>query len=110
MKGLYDDQGHRRQILVSGSARLDVYRRGGDSLQGRYHYLRLHPLSVPELAIEKQTELDDLIRLGGFPEPYFGGSEVEARRWSREYRMRLVREELTDLERVVLRFAELVSR
>ena len=30
---------------VAGSARLDLYRRGGDSLQGRYHHLRLYPFA-----------------------------------------------------------------
>ncbi len=41
-----------------------------------------------------------MLTLGGFPEPFLGGSETEARRWSNEYRSRLVREELTDLEQV----------
>jgi predicted AAA+ superfamily ATPase len=85
---------------VTGSARLDFYRHGGDSLQGRYHLLRLHPLSVAELKLKTPGELRDLLTLGGFPEPYFGGSEVEARRWSREYRDRLVREDIASLERV----------
>lgn len=101
LKGLYDDRHGSQRILVTGSARLDLYRHGGDSLQGRYHLLRLHPLSVAELGLETQAELATLLRLGGFPEPYFGGSEVEARRWSREYRSRLVREEVTSLERIV---------
>ena len=100
LKGLYDRPGPRRRILVTGSARLDFYRFGGDSLQGRYHLLRLHPFSVAELRLSTERELRDLLTLGGFPEPWFGGSEVEARRWAREYRTRLVREEITSLERV----------
>jgi predicted AAA+ superfamily ATPase len=87
-------------VLVTGSARLHLYRFGGDSLQGRYHLLRLHQLSVAELGIDSQAAMVDLLTLGGFPEPFFGGSEVEARRWSREYRTRLLREEVTSLERV----------
>jgi hypothetical protein len=47
------------------------------------------------------AELADLLRLGGFPEPFLGGSEVEARRWSREYRSRLVTEEVAGLERIL---------
>lgn len=97
LKGLYDRPGRRYQILVTGSARLDVYRFGGDSLQGRYHYLRMHPLSLAEL---DAPTLDDLLELGGFPEPLLGGSAVDARRWSLEYRNRIVREEITSLERV----------
>ena len=89
-----------RRILVTGSARLDAYRFGGDSLQGRFHLLRLHPLSAAELGLRKAIELQDLLRLGGFPEPYLGGSEVEARRWSREHRTLLIREEVTSLERI----------
>ena len=100
LKGLYDTRRAGQRILVTGSGRLDLYRFGGDSLQGRYHMLRLHPLSVAELGLKRQGDFLDLLRLGGFPEPYFGGSETEARRWSREYRSRLVREDVTSLERV----------
>jgi len=100
LKGLYDARRPRQRILVTGSARLDFYRHGGDSLQGRYHLLRLHPLSAGELGLRTPAELADLLTLGGFPEPFFGGREREARRWSREYRNLLVREELTSLERV----------
>ncbi len=124
LKGLYDASvarepaGTGRRILVTGSARLDAYRFGGDSLQGRFHLLRLHPLSAAELGLRKTVELQDLLRLGGFPEPYLGGSEVEARRWSREHRTLLIREEVTSLERIqdlgrlellMLRLPELVG-
>lgn len=100
LKGLYDASGPRQHILVTGSARLDFYRFGGDSLQGRYHLLRLHPFSAAELGMKNRKELDDLLTLSGFPEPFLSGSEEEARRWSREYRTRLVREEVSSLERV----------
>lgn len=100
LKGVYDARRAGQRILVTGSARLDLYRHGGDSLQGRYHMLRLHPLSVAELGIETAAGLQALLKLGGFPEPFFGGSETEARRWSRDYRSRLVREEVASLERV----------
>lgn len=118
MKGLFDERKGRAKILVTGSARLDYYRFGGDSLQGRYHYLRLHPLSVAELGLTKPRELLDLLELGGFPEPYFSGSQIDAKRWSREYRTRLIRDDLTALEHVqdlgnlellMLRLPELVG-
>src|SRR5262245_12700779 len=80
LKGLYDQPGRRTQILVTGSARLDYYRYGGDSLQGRYHYLRLHPLSLAELGAKNQATLTRLLELGGFPEPFLGGSKTEAQR------------------------------
>jgi predicted AAA+ superfamily ATPase len=100
LKGLFDQFGPRQRILVTGSARLDFYRFGGDSLQGRYFYLRLHPLSYAELAGASANDLSDLLALSGFPEPFLGGSEQEARRWSLVYRERLVREEVTALETV----------
>jgi predicted AAA+ superfamily ATPase len=107
LKGVYDaraiDQADRkagRRILVTGSARLDFYRFSGDSLQGRYHLLRMLPLSVAELGLSRATDLADLLDLGGFPEPFYSGSEAEARRWSREYRELLIREELVALERI----------
>jgi predicted AAA+ superfamily ATPase len=100
LKGAYDGRRRGQRILVTGSARLDFYRFGGDSLQGRYHLLRLHPFSAAELGLGTASQLQDLLKLGGFPEPFLGGSEVEARRWSREYRSRLVREEVAGLERI----------
>lgn len=100
LKGVYDEYHETRQILVTGSARLDYYRRGGDSLQGRYHYLRLYPLSVAELGINSSEDLNTLLTLGGFPEPFFGGELKEAKRWSHEYRQRLIEEEVVSLEHV----------
>lgn len=101
LKGLYDAKPPGQQILVTGSARLDLYRYSGDSLQGRYHLLRLHPLSVAELGIKSMDDFHQLLVLGGFPEPFFSGSEVEARRWSREYRSLLIDEEVRNLEQVL---------
>lgn len=118
LKGLCDGRSGSHQILVTGSARLDMYRYSGDSLQGRYHLLRLHPLSCAELGITEPQDLQQLLALGGFPEPFFGGSEVQARRWSREYRNLLIREEIQALERLqdlgnlealMLRLPELVG-
>jgi len=118
LKGLYDSRPRRQRILVTGSGRLDLYRFGGDSLQGRYRLLRLHPFSVAELGGRTRDDLLQLLALGGFPEPFLGGSETEARRWSRHYRTLLVREEVTSLERVqdlghlelmMLRLPELVG-
>lgn len=100
LKGLYDVKKGQFKILVTGSARLDYYRFGGDSLQGRYHYLRLHPLSAAELGIENKSDFKLLIILGGFPEPFFSASADVARRWSREHREFLLQEELRDLETV----------
>jgi uncharacterized protein len=118
LKGLYDARPRGQRILVTGSGRLDLYRFGGDSLQGRYHLLRLHPFSAAELGLEHAAELIPLLKLGGFPEPFLSGSDTEARRWSREYRTLFVREEVAALERIqdlghlellMLRLPELVG-
>jgi predicted AAA+ superfamily ATPase len=100
LKGVFDARERSQRILVTGSARLDYYRFGGDSLQGRYHYLRLHPLSVAELGIGSLEDFQSLLTLSGFPEPFLGGSERQARRWSNEYRTCLVSEDLVSLEQV----------
>ncbi len=104
LKGLFDSmkagRGPYREILVTGSARLDVYRYGGDSLQGRYHSLRLFPLSFAEIGGNTSDDLKGLLKLGGFPEPFFSQSEKTALRWSREHRARLVREDIRDLENI----------
>ena len=100
VKGLYDKRHPEVSVLVTGSARLDHYRHGGDSLQGRYHFYRMHPLSLAELQSSSKGDLNDLLVYGGFPEPFFAASEKETRRWGREYRSRLIREDLQDLERV----------
>ena len=118
VKGLFDKRGDELQILVTGSARLDYYRRGGDSLQGRYHFYRLLPLSCAELSIATMSTVQDLLMYGGFPEPFFLQSEKESRRWSREYRSRVILGDLADLENVqdvgiiekmVLRLPDLVG-
>ncbi len=100
LKGLYDKRKRDFQILVTGSARLDLYRFGGDSLQGRYFYHRLHPLSVKELRITAADDLLKLLQYSGFPEPYFQQDLIEKKRWANTYRTRLIKEDLRDLESV----------
>lgn len=102
IKGVYDTKKKDQSYLVTGSARLDVYRRGGDSLMGRYHYWRLHPLTLDELPknISSQTGFERLLTLGGFPEPFLLGDEREARRWRRERFDRIIKEDVRDLESI----------
>jgi len=102
IKGLYDVVGNEHSILVTGSARLDVYRRGGDSLLGRYHYWRLHPFTLDEVPVDlNQYEVfDRLMTLGGFPEPFLSGDLRESRRWRKERFDRVLREDIRDLESI----------
>lgn len=98
IKGIYDTQHDEKKILLTGSARLDHYRKGGDSLLGRYRYFRLHPFSVSELKMSSTSDLQELLSFGGFPEPLFAKSEKEARLWQRERLYRIVNDDIADLE------------
>lgn len=116
IKGQFDKHHDRFSILVTGSARLDLYRKGGDSLMGRYFYYRLHPFSVAELLvspiphIEPFNELSfpsdthafvqcqKLLRFGGFPEPLFSENTATLRRWHNQRMDRLIKEDIRDVE------------
>lgn len=100
IKGFYDKKKNIQKFIVTGSARLDYYRSGGDSLLGRYRYLRLHPLSVAELGLKSSQEMESLLKFGGFPEPYFSQDETEWKLWNRERLYRLVNDDIRDLESV----------
>ena len=102
IKGIYDVSHETHSFLVTGSARLDVYRRGGDSLMGRYHYWRLHPFTLDEIpkGISPKEAFHRLMTVGGFPEPFLDGDERSARRWRRERFDRVIREDVRDLESI----------
>ncbi len=102
IKGLYDSRPDSQQYLVTGSARLDVFKRGGDSLLGRYHYWRLHPLTLDELphGMSADEGYRRLLAFGGFPEPFLEADERIARRWRRERFDRVLKEDIRDLENI----------
>lgn len=102
IKGIYDVSHDFHSFLITGSARLDIYRRGGDSLLGRYHYWRLHPFTLDEIpkGVSPKDAFKRLMTLGGFPEPFLDGDERTARRWRRERFDRVLREDVRDLEPV----------
>ncbi|MBN1840976.1 MAG: ATP-binding protein [Deltaproteobacteria bacterium] len=101
IKGFYDKNRSEIAFIITGSARLDYYSKGGDSLQGRYHYYRLHPFSLLELNPDPtKGDLDSLMKFGGFPEPYIKGEERFWRRWQRERIQRVIYEDIRDLETV----------
>jgi predicted AAA+ superfamily ATPase len=101
VKGFYDLNKSSRRFLITGSARLDHYRRGGDSLQGRYHYHRLHPFSLYEVnPTPTLSDLQHLLQFGGFPEPFCKGSQRHWKRWQRERKSRVVQDDLVNLEQV----------
>jgi uncharacterized protein len=102
LKGVFDTRLNKQTYLVTGSARLDIYRRGGDSMLGRYHLWRLHPFSLSELpdSVPRKEAVSRLMTLGGFPELLLSENERTARRLRRERLERVFREDIRDLENV----------
>lgn len=116
IKGEYDAHGERIRFLITGSARMDIYRKGGDSLQGRYHAHRLHGFSVGELQKTtmiptpgrelvfpeplNQELIKSLYNYGPFPEPFLKQNQRHLRRWRRERMDRFFREDIRELENV----------
>jgi len=116
VKGEYDKLKDKYSFLITGSARLDLYRKGGDSMLGRYHYYRLHPFtlaevvgnkSVPpvlkEIPVHSQNHKElfsALLKFGGFPEPFLKQNARVLRRWHSEKVDRLFREDIRDIEQV----------
>lgn len=101
IKGFYDIYKGQKSFLITGSARLDYYRRGGDSLQGRYHYYRLHPLSFYEIShLAERNDIEHLLEFGGFPEPFLKGNKRSWKRWQKERCSRVIQEDLLSLEYV----------
>ena len=123
LKGFFDANGTRLETVVTGSGRLDLYQRGGDSLFGRYALYRLHPFTLGELLssgekivlspdvfwnevlskipkTECEEVLQNLERFSGFPEPLFAASETRLRRWRAAHHRLVIREDLRDLTRI----------
>ena len=101
IKGFYDKLKNIHQFLVTGSARLDLYRKGGDSLLGRYHYYRMHPLTLPEVSNSFSRQmLDQLLEFGGFPEPFLKKDPTSLKRWHRQRQEKIIFADIRDLENV----------
>jgi len=121
LKGVYDRFSKEFKFLVSGSGRLDIYQKGGDSLAGRYYLFHLWPFSLAELSgsrrdfehfrnhplevitersVERQGVWSTLERFSGFPEPYLNSRDASYRRWSTAYSQQLIREDIRDLTHI----------
>lgn len=99
VKGLYDVHHEDTKFIVTGSARLDHFKKGGDSLFGRYRYYRLHPFSLNELSkVPNKSDFESLFELSGFPEPLFSGKLTDYKRWHLERIDRVVYTDINDLE------------
>ncbi len=101
VKGFFDTKKSDVSFLITGSARLDFYSKGGDSLQGRYHYYRLHPFSIREFNNNpSESDFQVLLKFGGFPEPFLRADEKFWRRWQRERLQRVIYDDIRDLENI----------
>ncbi|HEX2579412.1 MAG TPA: AAA family ATPase [Rhabdochlamydiaceae bacterium] len=113
LKGFFDVYEKKTKLIVTGSARLNIYKKGGDSLMGRYFYYRIHPLSVAEIAapilIDEEirppspispNDWAALIKFGGFPEPFAQRSEAFSRRIKDLRKEQLFREDIRDGTRI----------
>lgn len=113
LKGFFDTYKGRVNIIVTGSSRLDIYKKGGDSLMGRYFLYRLHQLSPGELGRtglldkeinapfqNKNMEFENLLKNGGFPEPFIKNDTKFLNRWKALRHDQLIREDIRDLSRI----------
>ncbi len=115
VKGIWDTRSNNMHMIVTGSSRLNIYRRGGDSLSGRYLLHRLHPFSLkelnlkdnysfqlqenasPSLSFDKESKgLNKLFEFGGFPEPLLAGNKRQWRRWKLNRFETVIREDIRD--------------
>ena len=125
LKGIFDSAQEHYQFIVTGSSKLDIFRKAGDSLAGRYFTFQLFPLTLKEAIgrprIEKpqsgnpmdfvvrqmshrpgrtQETLKQLLAFSGFPEPFLAGREEFQRKWSRDYLDRVIAEDIGLLTRI----------
>lgn len=101
LKGLYDTKPESLKVLVTGSARLQIYDKIGDSLAGRYFRHRLLPLSPAELAqTHTDPDINRLIEYGNFPEPYQASEKIDAERWRLQYINSLLSTDIFEIETI----------
>lgn len=116
LKGFFDVYEERAKVMATGSARMDVYKRGGDSMMGRYFPYRMHPFSVAEVVdpsippedtvVRSPHEIDEaewraLWEFGGFPEPFFRRQGRFLRKWRVLRTEQLLRQDVRDLTKSV---------
>ncbi|MBM3198249.1 MAG: ATP-binding protein [Chlamydiae bacterium] len=101
LKGVYDTKEPHQKILVTGSARLEIFTEAGDSLAGRYFLHRLMPLSPAECEkVHASYSLEQFLDRGGFPEPFLAEDLTYANRWRLQYVDSLLREDVLDFENI----------
>jgi len=122
LKAIFDHNKTNKKIIVTGSTKVETFRRGGDSMMGRYFHFRLHPLSLgelfngqiidPDLLIKQinllssntsknQSEiLKNLLEYSGFPEPFVKKDKRFLNLWQKGRLEKLIRVDLRDISRL----------
>ncbi len=101
LKGVFDTRPKQMRILVTGSARLDIYNQIGDSLAGRYFRHRLLPLSLAEFTqLNEPVNIEQLIERSGFPEPYLANNNTEANRWRLQYINSMLSTDVFEIDKI----------
>lgn len=100
LKGIYDTEGITPKLLVTGSAKLNTYKKVGDSLAGRYFQFRLYPLDVKEALsfCSAEEAFNRIWNCSGFPEPFLSNDKIYYDRWKRSHLDIILRQDLIDLE------------
>lgn len=101
IKGVFDNEGCKPNLIVTGSANMDAFTKVGDSLAGRYFQYRLHPLDIKEGVRFWQDNpaavFDRIMNYSGFPEPFLKGDTSYYRRWQRTHIDVILRQDFLDL-------------
>ena len=124
LKDYFDTYENKINFIVTGSAKLDMFRKSGDSLAGRYFLFKLNPLILPEILgrrieallpgknvvefIEKsisgkkheQSIMEDILKFSGFPEPFLRGSSIFSKKWHNYYFEKITKEDLRDISSI----------
>jgi hypothetical protein len=120
LKGIYDaGDVQNQEVVVTGSSRLDITKKTGDSLAGRFFSFRLHPLDIKELIHNKFEQLSAeklyqrLLNSSNFRTIYDGSEILNI--WRKTHLDLIIRQDLLSLENIrdiegVELLVELLSR
>lgn len=125
LKAIFDSASDHYRFIISGSAKLGLFRKAGDSLSGRYFTFHLFPLALHEVArrpaslnlspgtardfiqrkldsaVYREEELCALLEYSGFPEPFLKQSKVFLSKWSEDYTDTVIKEDIGSLTRII---------
>ncbi|MBN2144327.1 MAG: ATP-binding protein [Candidatus Aureabacteria bacterium] len=125
LKGIFDSSDNHYHFIITGSAKLSVIKKAGDSLAGRYFTFHLMPLTLMEVTKESPDEpavpdsaenfielklssksshheqMKDLLEYSGFPEPFISQSKIFHSKWAENYIDTVIKEDIGALTRII---------